>query len=255
MASSRLSHKDLQELKHDRFAEEVGGVLQWASQNRGTVQAGGIAIVVLIIAIGGFLYYQSQQTHARSVALFDANFLADARVEGDGQPVGPNKVFPTQEERDAAVTEAYQKVIDQYPGSQEAAIAELYLAGQSADRGDIDTAITHFRNVAENSPEEYASVARMSLAEALAGQGNLEEAEKFIQEDIDNPTAFVSKEEAQLTLGRILAPTDPERAREILTNLQQGSSSISRIAIQELANLPATPNVTAATPEATTEQN
>lgn len=255
MASSRLSHKEIQELKHDRFSEEVGGLLQWASENRGTVQAVGGAVILLVIIIGGYIYYSGAQAHNRAQALFDANFVADARVEGDGQPVGPNLLFPTQEERDAAVTEAYQKVIDEYPGSQEAAIAELYLAGQSSDRGDIDTAITHFRNVAENSPSEYASVARMSLAEALAGQGNVEEAEKVIQEDIDNPTAFVSKEEAQLTLGRILAKSDPERARKILEELQQGSATISRIAIQELTKLPAAPNITASTPEATTEQN
>lgn len=254
MATKRLSHKDLQELKHDPFAEGVGSWLQWISQHPGQVKMWGVAAIAVLIAFGGFLYYRAQQRQARSELLFTANFTADARVENDGQPVGPNMVFPTPEERDAAMVEAYTDVVETYPGSQEAAIAELYLAALAADRGDMPTAITHYRHVADTAPENYSSVAQLSLAESLAGQGNITEAEQILQELMDNPTAFVSSEQAQLTLGRLLGQTNPVRARQVLEELEEGRSLISRLAVQELAALPAVETPVTPPAEETTEQ-
>ncbi len=55
---------------------------------------------------------------------------------------------------------------------------------------------------------------------------------------MDHPTVFVSKDRATVVLARVLAPTNPRRARKLLGPLRGKPGPISQAAIQAYGDLP-----------------
>jgi len=55
---------------------------------------------------------------------------------------------------------------------------------------------------------------------------------------MDNPTVFVSKDQAAIVLARMLAPTKPAEARKLLDPLRAKPGPVSQTAIQAYAELP-----------------
>lgn len=234
----RLTRK---QLKEDKFAQELGHGLEFLSTHKQQVKLYGGIVLLALIALGGYWIYSSRQAAARAEALAQAIHVNDAII--GPAPQGPNMNFNTQAEKDKAVIEAYTKVATEYRGTQEGAIAGLRLAAYQMDRDGQEAAIKLYQDLIESAPEAYAAVAKMALAEAYAGQGKLEEAEKLLRELIDEPTPFISAEEATLTLAKVLTPSRPEDARKMLEPLRSSRSAVSRVAVDLLGKLPPAPAV------------
>jgi len=62
--------------------------------------------------------------------------------------------------------------------------------------------------------------------------------EKVLRSLIENPTVFVSKEQATVALARALAATKPAEARKLLESLKGERQAVSQIALTLLAELP-----------------
>lgn len=230
----RLTRK---ELKTDKVAVGVEHTVEYLAGHKKQVRNWVAIGAAVVIAAGGWWIYSSRQASARAEALATAMHVGDAVISDT--PQSPNLNFATQLEKDTAVTEAYTKVANEYPNSQEGAIARLYLAGMSVDKGDLEAAIKLHEETIDRAPDEYASVAKQALAEIYASQGKLDEAEKLLRDLIDDPSAFVSSEEATLTLGRLLSKDKPEEARKLLEPLRDSRTTISRTALDILGKLPA----------------
>jgi hypothetical protein len=56
---------------------------------------------------------------------------------------------------------------------------------------------------------------------------------------MDDPTVLVSKEEATITLARLLAKSNPVEARKLLEPLRAERGPVSRAAITLLGEIPA----------------
>ena len=225
------------ELKQDRFALEVEHSVDFVSGHRGQfVKWGGTGLAVVVL-IFGTIWYRSYQHQARQ------ELLAAALQDQNTQP-GPAQSefaisFPSQADKDQAVNKAFSEVIAKYPGSEEAMVAEFYLAAQAADKGDLAQAQKRFQSVVDTGPKDYASLAKLSLAQIYQSQGKLPEAEKLVRSVIDNPTALVSKEQATINLARLVAPSNPQEARKLLEPLRANErSAISRAALTALSDLP-----------------
>ena len=81
-------------------------------------------------------------------------------------------------------------------------------------------------------------MAKLSLAQLYASEGNLSEARKLLQSLIDHPSGLVSKEAAIIALAHILAPSDPQAARKLLEPLRASErSAVSRQALTALSEL------------------
>ena len=87
--------------------------------------------------------------------------------------------------------------------------------------------------VVDSGSKEYASLARFSLAQIYAKQGKTAQAEQHLRYLADNPTTLFSKENAQIELAKLIAPTKPDEAKKILEPLRQLSTrnAVSRWAI------------------------
>lgn len=231
-----MDRRTRKDLKTDKFAQEVGHTVQFlAGHRRETARYALIGLVVLILA-GGYWIYSNRQAAARAKALADAIHVSDAVISPT--PQLPSLNFATQEEKDKAVVEAYGKVAAAYRGTQEGAIAQLYVAASKTDKGQTEEAIKLYRELVDWAPTEHKRVAQVALAELLASQNQIEEAQKLLESVAQTSSALVSKEQASLTLAKILAKSDPAKARQILEPLRDSRSAISSAAITLLAGLP-----------------
>ncbi len=225
------------ELKTDRFALEVEHSVDYVSGHRGQIikwGAIGLAAVALIV---GFFWYRTYQHDARQ------ELLSQALQMQNVQP-GPAQneytiSFPSQTDKDQAVNKAFSEVLAKYPGSDEAMIAQFYLAAQAADKGDLTQAQKRFQDVVDNGPKDYASLAKLSLATIYQSQGKVADGEKLVRSVMDNPTTLVSKEQATIALARLVAPSNPQEARKLLEPLRASTrGAISRAALTALSDLP-----------------
>jgi predicted negative regulator of RcsB-dependent stress response len=187
----------------------------------------------------GIMFYNRSQATQREEALAKALRIDDAIPGPTAAP--PALHFNTEEEKDKARAQAFSELSSKYSGSQEAAIAEMYMAGYDVDAGNLDNAAKRFQRVMDDAPKPYAALARLALAQVYATQGKTADAEKLLRQLMDNPTVTVSKEQATIVLGQILAATNPAEAHKLLDPLRTSTrSAVSRTAITAAANIPNT---------------
>jgi len=234
----QMDRRTRKQLKGDKFAQEVGHTFEVLTTHRTDILRFGSAALAAILIAGGVYLYHRHAVSVRAEALAQALRIEDAKISATPQP--PNMTFATQQEQETAWNKAFGDLAANYRGTQEGAIAGLYLGGRLAEKGKLAEAEKILKDVADSAPKEYAALAKLSLAQIYAGQGNVGQARSLIQQVIDHPTGMVSKEEAQIQLAEILAPTDPAAARKILEPLRASRTAVSRAAITAMGNIPQT---------------
>lgn len=211
----RLTRK---ELKSDQVAEKAFTAMDWVNHHRSKVGLWAGIVVGLGLVWLGYHYYSTSQEGVRQEALSAALRLDEATTGTNINPAMAH--FETPDEKTKAVAASFTSLAQKYPGTQEGSIAELYLAGTAAERGDFPEAEKRLKNVVDHGPEGYASMARVSLAQVYASENKQADAEKLLREAMNDPSATVSKESAQLTLAQLLSKSKPEEARKLLDPLR-----------------------------------
>jgi predicted negative regulator of RcsB-dependent stress response len=225
------------ELKADRFAQEVGHVVEFlADHRRQALLYGAIAAVVLVAAVGGYFFLRHQKA-TRQQDLRAAIEIYESSVGAAPQDNPYIKVFPSPAEKDQAIQKTFGDMAARYAGKDEGAIARYYLAVVASDQGRMLEAEKGFQEVAETGDKNYASLARFALAQLYQAQGKAAQAEQILRTLIEKPTVMVSKEQATVTLGRMLGPTKPAEARKLLEPLRTERSAVSRAALTALSEI------------------
>jgi predicted negative regulator of RcsB-dependent stress response len=229
---NRISRK---ELKSDPFATEVQHSLEYVTDHRSQViRYGSIAVGIVVLAVAWFLYSQHQHT-VRQDKMADVFRISDATVGESANPFSLS--FPTDQAKDQALVKALTDLA-QYSGSDEGTVAQFMLAAHAADKGNAQEAERRLRNVVDNGKGPYVSLAAVQLARIYGSQGKIADARALLQPIMDKPTVFVSKEEAELVLAKILGPTKPDEARKILDRLRGDQRpAISQTAVAEAGEL------------------
>ncbi len=230
----RQTRKDL---KTDKFAEDVFDIFDWASAHKAEVMRYGAILVVVVLIIVGVVYYNRAQAVTREEALAKALRIDDATTGDVVQPT--NMHFDTDAEKDKARTQAFTELSAKYSGTQEAAMADMYLASYAVDAGNLAEAEKRYKKVVDNGPKAYAGLARLSLAQVYASEGKMADAEKVLRDAMANPSLTVSKEHATIVLAELLAQSNPAEAHKLIDPLRTSlRGAISRTAITDSANLP-----------------
>jgi predicted negative regulator of RcsB-dependent stress response len=224
------------ELKQDKFAAEVTHTVGYLAEHRSQAVRYGAAAAALVVLVAAFFTWRSHEASARRSALASALELRQAPI-GAAQPDSLIRSFPNEQEKNKAVVGALSDVAAKYSGSDEATIAQYYLGAIAADRGNLSGAEKAFKEVMEGNVN-YASLAKLSLAEIYKSQGKPADGEKLIRSLMDKPTAFVSKEQATLALARYVATSNPAEARKLLEPLRTERTAVSRAAVADLTALP-----------------
>ena len=230
--AGRITRK---ELKTDKFALEVEQTVDYVSEHRRQLmQYGSIAAVVVAITVGGYFYMRHQRTE-RAQLLAQAITIQEAPVGASN--AGALFTFPTEDAKRAAATKAFSEIAAKYSGTSDAAVAEYYIAASAADQGKLADAEKLFKEAAEQGDKNYASLARLSLAQVLFAAGRPAEAEKILRDLMAHPTVFVSKDQAIVALARGIAPTRPDEARKMLEPLRTQNGVVSQVAITAVGEL------------------
>lgn len=223
-------------IKTDKFAEEIGHTFSFlTSHSAETIRYAAIGLGVIAVA-AAIYFYMGHQATAREQALADAIKIDEAVIGPNPQPPALN--FPTEQAKDAARTKAFSDVAAKYHGSEEGAVAGIYIAAEQADKGNYPQAEKLYKDVVDSAPSDYASLARMSLAQVYAAEGKNADAETILKDLVSHPTALVSKEEATLQLADLLSTSNPDEAKKLLQPLTTSTrTSVSRAAIDEMGKL------------------
>ena len=230
----RQTRKDL---KTDKFAEDVFDIFEWASVHKAEVVRYGAILVAVVLIIVGVMYYNRSQAVVRAEALAKALRVDDATTGEVVQPT--NMHFDTDGEKDKAKVQAFTDLSAKYSGTQEGAVADMYLGSYAVDAGNMAEAEKRYKRVVEEGPKAYSGLARLSLAQVYASEGKMADAEKILRDAMANPSLTVSKEHATIVLGELLAQNNPAEAHKLIDPLRTSlRGAISRTAITDSANLP-----------------
>ena len=228
----RLTRKGL---KQDKFALEVGHTVEYLGEHRRKVILyGSVGLVVLAMVVGWF-YYNKRQHANRQRGLSAAMGIMNA-------PIGPSAVpgyvtFETADLRTRAAVRALTNLATNHAGSDEGTIARYYLGTVAVGQGRLDEGVKHLSDAAGAGNPAYASLAKLALADVYRVQNKTADAEKLLRSLMDNPTTMVSKEEATITLARLLAPDKPEEARKLLDPLRSAPGAVGRAATAAYSEL------------------
>jgi len=222
-------------LKHDKFVEQVGHSVEYAAEHQSQfIKYGGVALVAIVLGLGWYIYsgYAATQRQAD---------LAEALRTYNGVvgEAGSNyvKSFKTNAEKEQAAVKALGDLANRYGSKDEGLIARFYMGVLYSDQGKYAEAEKEWKHVADKGDKNYASQAKFSLAQLYAATGKNTDAEKLLRELMNNPTLLVSKEQAQIELGHVLAKSNPAEARKVLEPLRTERSVVSRMAITALSEL------------------
>jgi predicted negative regulator of RcsB-dependent stress response len=189
----------------------------------------------VLIAVG-VTYYNRSQATAREDALSKALRADEATTGATIEPTSLH--FDTEAEKAKARLETFTELSAKYGGTQEGAIADLYLASYAVDSGNQDEADRRYKRVVDDGPKAYASLARIALSQIYISEGKMADAEKVLRDAIANPSATVSKEQAQLALGELLSKSNPTEAHKLLDPLRTSArGTISRTAIVDSSKI------------------
>ncbi len=234
--STHLSRK---ELKQDNVALKVEETTHFLVEHRQTVTRAGIAVVV-VLALGlGSWFFMSSRRDAREQALAGAIATQNAPV-GAAPPNG-GLSYPTDAAKTAAVQKAFNSIISEDSGTEEAYAAEYYLAGLDVGAGKTEDALKKYDHVASTAGADYASLAKLAKAQVLFSLDRIPEAQTILKDLIANPTPMVSKDQASIILAKGIAATQPEEARKLLVPIASSHSDISQAAVTAMAELPSAP--------------
>lgn len=231
---ARITRK---ELKTDKFALEVEHTVTFFEEHqRDILRYGGIALVAILLIVV-FAYFRSQQHASREEALAQAIRVQEAPAGGISATGG--LAFPTQQAKDQEATKAFTEVETKYSGSAEGEIAGYYLGAIKADEGKLAEAEKNFHDVAEKADANYASLAKLSLAQIYFADGRDSQGEAVLRDLIAHPTVFVSADQATILLARYIGAKNPKEARKLLEPLRTRPGAAGQVAINTLAELPA----------------
>lgn len=229
------------DLKTDPVIEAAEHAASYAGSHRQQlIRYGAIALAVLLIG-GGVWWFLENRKAERAAAVREVFSAREGSIAGAQASFGSIRTFTTQQEKDAAVLKAIENVNAKFAGTDEAAMANYYKAITLSDAGKLAEARKVMEEVAKTGGD-YGALAKLSVAQALIGEGRNAEGEKMLRELLANPTRLVSQEQATIALARALVDTKPDEATKLLEPLRTGRASIGRNAIAVLGDITAKKN-------------
>lgn len=171
-----MDRQQRQQLKHDRFVDEIGTLSARAKENQRLLLTIGLAAVAIALIAYGVYFYRSNRERKAQEALSAGIDTVDAPLlppagQAPQQPV-PGAKYKTEQERTAAAEKLFRAVETNYGGTDAADVAKLYLATIDAGRGDAAGARKLLQAFIADHPEHLlVGTARYSLYQLRIDNG------------------------------------------------------------------------------------
>lgn len=225
-------HELKEQLQHDHFKDAVSEAVTYAFANPKILLRWIVLAVVVLALGGGALWFAAYKRSIRQEALAAALHVIETPVGASSQ--APNS-YPTQDAKQQAEIKVLSDMVAKYGGSREGLIAQYYLGTVKVERKDSKGAEADLRRVAD-SKSEFASLAKIALAQLYAGENRIAEAKALLRSISNKPSDLVSKAQADILLAQLDLTTNPQEARKILQSLRGPNQppSVSR-AVDQLS--------------------
>ena len=130
-----------QQIKHDKFIDEVNLFYDEMRSNARKVVIGLVVLLVLIGAGVGLYTYQGRQETAAQVQLGEAITILESPTGDSALQAGMTPKYKDEAEKLALAEPMLNEVVTKHSGTDAADVAELYLARLAVSRGQIDDAL------------------------------------------------------------------------------------------------------------------
>jgi tetratricopeptide (TPR) repeat protein len=229
------------QLKQDSFRTQTTETISWAVENRSTVTAAVVAVVVVLaVLIGGWAYINYRDQQAKS-ELAGALQNYNAPVRPAGTPATPDMLsYGSSQERAKAANTAFTHIADKYTFTQSSRLARYFQGVTLHDLGDNAGAEKALTDVADSRYKEIASLAKLALASIYHDTNRDPQAIEIYKQLADHPTTSVGKGTAQFLLATLYEEVhQPEEARKLYQQMQKESPSspTAQLAAQKLQGL------------------
>jgi len=169
-------------LKENEVAEWLQDTRGWFDANRSLILYGGIAILVVAVAVGGTVAYRNMEAAkatamlAEAMSIAEANVVAPTVTEAGKPPVQMAGTFATDRARFEAALPKLMAVATAYPAS-DAGIIGRYRAGAAlVSLGKTADGIQRYQEVVATSTGVYQIMARLGIADAQVSAGQFDQA-------------------------------------------------------------------------------
>ncbi len=204
MTTRRVTRK---QMRRDEFVTAVGRLTDWMEGHARETLI-GIGVVVLV-AVGIILVFRflGQREEKASLLLARGIEMLHAPVGGAGSsPAGSGGLtYASEEEKQRAVQDQMDAVLQTYPRSEAARLAVYYKGLSLASSGKPREAAESLRTFLAANPDSFvAPMARMALAQALEASGERAKALEIYEELSRHPKGNYPAEAALFEMGRCL---------------------------------------------------
>ena len=192
-------------MKEDRFSkatiEAAEKTVHWTVEHQSKLMVVAIVVVAVVAAALGGWYYLNTQDEKASGELTTAVRTFDAFVRPAGMPPQPgSESYASLEERATAARKQFQAIVDRYPHTRTADMAQYFSGLASAQLNDNAAAERNLQTAAGLRNKELAALSKFALASVYRAEKKDAQAVDLYKQLADKPTTTVSKVTAQLEL-------------------------------------------------------
>ena len=174
----RRQHR--QELKHDKFIDEIGTLSSRARENQRLLIIVTASVVAVAVLVYGTYFYRSNREQKAQGLLAAAIDALDSPLIPTAGQAPPDAKFKSEAERTAKIEPMLRDVETKYSGTDAGGLASLYLARLLTSKGDIAGARKRLDSFVSEHPKSLlAEPARYSLYQMRIQSG---EAAKVVSE-------------------------------------------------------------------------
>jgi len=198
-------------LKGNEFADSVARARAVVTEQQQTIRTAVIAIVAILVVVGGLLAWRASRNTRATSALATALAVAEAPVvvppppaPGSPAPVQQPGTYRTERARAEAALPLLIEAADKYPNS-DAGITARFRAGSTlSELGRYTEAEQRYREVLDKAGKSsiYARTARLGLAESLAAQKKYDEAISTLKDLATDMNSQLPVDGVLMQLGR-----------------------------------------------------
>ncbi len=208
--------------KQDQFVSLTEHGLDWAAKNRQkTAIAAGLALLVILAAVGGYTWFEHRSNTA-ATEFGAAMEIYQTPLVTPGQQLPPGmKAYNSANERAAAANAAFNAVAHQYGMTRSGKLA-LYFSGLTyMEEGQNGSAEDTLKKVAGSWNHDLAALGELSLAQLYQQTGRNEQAADIYDKLSKGNATTVPPGTAQLQLAEMYSSEGKTaQAKEIYARLK-----------------------------------
>ena len=200
-------------LKENEFARSVAHARGAMERQRGTVAKVVVALVLLLLAVGGYSWWRSAREARANQALAAALAVYETPVvtppppaPGSPPPVPQPGTFQSEREKLDASLPKFEEAASAHPNTQAGIAARFHAAGILADLGKHADAEQRYKEVVDKAGNSiYGRTARLGMAEAQVAQNKFDSAIAIYTELSRDSGSTLPLDSVLMHLGRAYA--------------------------------------------------